>query len=51
MFQFNIVLGILAAVLSNYALEGIPNDWRWMLGAEAFPAFANTLDTASRCIS
>jgi SP family arabinose:H+ symporter-like MFS transporter len=39
MFQFNIVLGILAAFLSNYLLEGVPNDWRWMLGAEAFPAF------------
>lgn len=43
MFQFNIVLGILAAFLSNYLLEGIENDWRWMLGAEAFPAFAYTL--------
>ena len=43
MFQFNIVLGILAAFLSNYLLEGVPNDWRWMLGAEAFPAFFYTL--------
>ena len=43
MFQFNIVLGILAAFLSNYLLEGVENDWRWMLGAEAFPAFAYTL--------
>ena len=43
MFQFNIVLGILAAFLSNYLLEGVPNDWRWMLGAEAFPAFAYRL--------
>lgn len=43
MFQFNIVLGILAAFLSNYLLEGVPNDWRWMLGAEAFPAFLYTL--------
>ena len=42
MFQFNIVLGILAAFLSNYLLEGVENDWRWMLGAEAFPAFAYT---------
>lgn len=39
MFQFNIVLGILAAFLSNYLLEGVPDDWRWMLAAEAFPAF------------
>jgi MFS transporter, SP family, arabinose:H+ symporter len=43
MFQFNIVLGILAAFFSNYLLEGVPNDWRWMLGAEAFPAFLYTL--------
>jgi MFS transporter, SP family, arabinose:H+ symporter len=42
MFQFNIVLGILAAFFSNYLLEGVPNDWRWMLGAEAFPAFFYT---------
>jgi sugar porter (SP) family MFS transporter len=43
LFQFNIVLGILAAFLSNYMLEGVPNDWRWMLGAEAFPAFMYTV--------
>jgi MFS transporter, SP family, arabinose:H+ symporter len=38
MFQFNIVFGILVAFVSNYFLEGIPNDWRWMLAAEAIPA-------------
>ena len=44
LFQFNIVLGILAAFLSNYLLEGTSvNDWRWMLGAEAFPALVYTL--------
>lgn len=44
MFQFNIVLGILVAFLSNYLIEGSSaNDWRWMLGAEAFPAMAYTL--------
>lgn len=44
MFQFNIVFGILAAFLSNYLIEGSSvNDWRWMLGAEAFPALAYTL--------
>jgi sugar porter (SP) family MFS transporter len=39
MFQFNIVLGILVAYLSNYLLQnaGIAS-WRWMLGVEAFPA-------------
>lgn len=37
-FQFNIVLGIVLAYFSNYLIDGIENDWRWMLGAEAFPA-------------
>jgi len=41
MFQFNIVLGILMAYFSNWLIgnEGADN-WRWMLGMEAFPAFA-----------
>ena len=40
MYQFNIVLGILIAYLSNYFLQGFngANDWRWMLGVEAIPA-------------
>lgn len=38
-FQFNIVFGIVAAYLSNYLLSGLPEDWRWMLGVEAIPAF------------
>jgi MFS transporter, SP family, arabinose:H+ symporter len=42
MFQFNIVFGILAAFLSNYLLEGVPDDWRWMLAAEAMPAVIYT---------
>lgn len=42
MFQFNIVYGILAAFLSNYLLEGVPDDWRWMLAAEAIPAVIYT---------
>jgi len=41
--QFNIVLGILLAYLSNYlvarALLGA-TEWRWMFGIEAFPAAA-----------
>lgn len=37
-FQFNIVLGIVLAYFSNYLIDGIPNDWRWMLGMESFPA-------------
>ena len=42
-YQFMIVFGILVAFLSNYLLEGIgPNDWRWMMGVEAFPALAYT---------
>ena len=41
-FQFNIVLGILLAYVSNYLLEGIggDNDWRWMLGIVALPSLA-----------
>lgn len=39
MFQFNIVLGILIAFLSNYLLQGLGEmAWRWMLGVEALPA-------------
>ena len=39
MFQFNIVFGILMAYLSNYLLSGIgENEWRWMLGVQAFPS-------------
>ena len=39
LFQFNIVFGILIAFLSNYLIGGAgENDWRWMLGVEAFPA-------------
>ena len=44
LYQFNIVLGILLAFLSNAALRGVGEDaWRWMLGVEAFPAIAYTL--------
>ena len=38
-YQFNIVLGILIAFLSNYLLKDIgENSWRWMMGVEAFPS-------------
>ncbi len=41
LFQFNIVLGILIAYLSNYLLSGLGDaSWRWMLGVEAIPALA-----------
>jgi sugar porter (SP) family MFS transporter len=44
LYQFNIVLGILVAFLSNYLLSGIgDNDWRWMLGVQAIPASIYTL--------
>jgi len=46
MYQFNIVLGILIAFISNY-LIGLffsPDiSWRWMLGIEGFPAIIYTL--------
>ncbi|MFT6370493.1 MAG: sugar porter (SP) family MFS transporter [Maribacter sp.] len=41
LFQFNIVVGILIAYLSNYFIGGAGDgNWRWMLGIEAFPALA-----------
>lgn len=43
-YQFMLVFGILMAFLSNYMLSGIgENDWRWMMGVEAFPALIYTL--------
>ncbi len=39
LFQFNVVLGIVIAYISNYLLADIgENAWRWMLGVEAIPA-------------
>lgn len=44
LFQFNIVLGILVAFLSNAILANIGEQaWRWMLGVEAIPALIFTL--------
>lgn len=44
LYQFNIVLGILIAFLSNYLLSNVgENAWRWMIGVEAFPAFIYTV--------
>lgn len=44
LYQFNIVLGILIAFLSNYLLSNIgENAWRWMIGIEAFPALIYTI--------
>ena len=42
-FQFNIVLGIVLAYLVNYRLSGLPNDWQWMILAEAVPALLFSL--------
>lgn len=39
LFQFNVVLGILIAYLSNYLIgQDGENSWRWMLGVQAFPS-------------
>ena len=39
MYQLSIVVGILAALMSNYLLSNFGNSaWRWMLGVEAIPA-------------
>lgn len=44
LYQFNIVLGILVAFVSNYFLKDIgQNAWRWMLGVEAIPSVIYTL--------
>ena len=40
--QFNIVLGILVAYISNFIIAGChlgDAEWRWMFGVEAIPAF------------
>ncbi|MCM4160947.1 sugar porter family MFS transporter [Antarcticibacterium flavum] len=43
LYQFNIVLGILIAFLSNYLLRNTGAEpWRWMLGVEAIPAVIYT---------
>ncbi len=43
-YQFMLVFGIMIAFLSNYLLSGISeNDWRWMMGVEAFPAILYTI--------
>jgi sugar porter (SP) family MFS transporter len=45
LFQFNIVLGILMAFVSNYLLGRFLDEeiaWRWMLGVEAVPALLYT---------
>lgn len=44
MFQFNIVLGIVVAFLSNALLSGLgPDAWRWMLGVAAVPSVIYTM--------
>lgn len=44
LFQFNVVLGIVIAYISNYFLADIgENAWRWMLGVEAIPAILYTI--------
>ncbi len=45
LYQFNLVLGILIAFISNYLLQGFggDNDWRWMLGIESIPAILYTV--------
>lgn len=39
LFQFNIVFGVMASLVSNLLLKDMgANAWRWMLGAECVPA-------------
>lgn len=37
-FQLNIVLGILIAYVSNILIQGMENDWRFMLGVVSLPS-------------
>ena len=41
--QVMIAFGILVAYLSDYALSGMPNNWRWMFAVEAIPGAALAL--------
>ena len=46
LFQFNIVIGMVVSQIVNWAIGSAgmgEATWRWMLGAEAFPALAFTL--------
>ncbi|MBQ2629903.1 MAG: MFS transporter [Kiritimatiellae bacterium] len=46
LFQFNIVIGMVVSQIVNWVIGSAPlgdATWRWMLGAEAFPALAFTL--------
>ena len=45
LYQFNLVLGILIAFISNYLFHGVggADDWRWMVGIEALPAALYTI--------
>jgi sugar porter (SP) family MFS transporter len=45
LYQFNLVLGIFIAFISNYLLQGFggDSDWRFMLGVEAIPALLYTV--------
>ena len=36
--QLAIVTGILLAYIVNFAIKGVPSEWRWMLGLGAIPA-------------
>lgn len=38
--QVMIALGIFAAYLSDFALSGVPANWRWMFAVEAIPGVA-----------
>lgn len=44
LYQFNIVLGILVAFISNYFMRDMgENAWRWMLGVQIIPSFIYTV--------
>lgn len=38
--QLMLTLGIFAAYIANWALKGVPDNWRWMVGIAAVPGLA-----------
>jgi sugar porter (SP) family MFS transporter len=38
--QLMLTIGILAAYIANWALKGLPDNWRWMIGLAAAPGLA-----------
>ena len=47
--QLAIVSGILIAYIVNFAIKGVPSEWRWMLGLGAIPGAGARARNDRRC--